>query len=280
MAGIVEITNVVDNTVTTMGLIAEYGLAFLIRTGAKTILFDTGAGGVIVQNMLTLGLDPREITTIALSHGHADHTGGLKKISEIAGPLPVYAHPDIFTAKYSQREGEEARYTGIPWSRSELETSGAVFHLSRQPVAMEDGITLTGEIRRRQPFEALSPEFRLQSGGEYCQDNLWDDQSLIITTREGPLVVLGCAHAGLISTLEHVLDLTGASRIFAVIGGTHLKNASSERLAETVQALPRFDLQYLVACHCTGFRASAALYQALGDKFIYNGVGRVFRFAR
>ncbi|CEP66363.1 Beta-lactamase-like [Moorella glycerini] len=279
MAGTVEIINLVDNTVTTRGLIAEHGLAFLVRTGERTILFDTGAGGAVVQNMLSLGLDPREITAIALSHGHDDHTGGLKKICEITGPLPVYAHPDVFTAKYRLREGEKARYIGIPWSRAELETSGAIFHLSRQPVELVGGVILTGEIRRRQAFEATSKEFRLLAGGEYLQDSLWDDQSLIITTREGPLVLLGCAHSGLISTLEHILDLTGASRIFAVIGGTHLKDAGPERLEETIKSLPRFGLQYLVACHCTGFRASASLYQALGDKFIYNEAGRAFRFA-
>jgi 7,8-dihydropterin-6-yl-methyl-4-(beta-D-ribofuranosyl)aminobenzene 5'-phosphate synthase len=278
MAGTIEIINLVDNTVTSRGLIAEHGLAFLVRNGKRTILFDTGAGGAVVQNMLSLGLDPREITAIALSHGHDDHTGSLKKICEITGPLPVYAHPDIFVAKYRLREGEEARYIGIPWSRAELEASGAVFHLSRQPVELGEGIFLTGEIRRRQAFEAISREFRLLAGGEYLQDSLWDDQSLIITTREGPLVLLGCAHSGLISTLEHVLDITGASRIFAVIGGTHLKDAGPERLEETIKTLPRFGLQYLVACHCTGFRASAALYQALGDKFIYNEAGRTFRF--
>ena len=279
MAATVEIINLVDNTVTVRGLIAEHGLAFLVRKGGKTFLFDTGAGAAVVQNMLSLGIDPREITGVALSHGHDDHTGGLKKICEITGPLPVYAHPDAFTAKYRLREGEEARYIGIPWSRAELETSGAVFHLSRQPVELAEGIVLTGEIRPRQAFEALSSEFRLLAGGEYLQDNLWDDQSLIISTQEGPLVLLGCAHSGLISTLERVLELTGAGRIFAVIGGTHLKDAGPERLEKTISALPRFGLRYLVACHCTGFRASAALYQDLGDKFIYNETGRAFRFA-
>ena len=274
----IEIISLVDNTVTTRGLIAEHGLAFLVRIGERTILFDTGAGDAVVQNMLSLGLNPRKIAAIALSHGHYDHTSGLKKICEITGPLSVYAHPDVFTAKYRLREGEEAKYIGIPWSRAELETSGAIFHLSRQPVEVTEGVILTGEVRRRQTFEALSREFRLLAGGEYLQDSLWDDQSLVITTREGPLVLLGCAHSGLISTLEHVLELTGASRIFAVIGGTHLRDAGPERLQETIKALPRFDLQYLVACHCTGFRASVSLYQALGDRFIYNEVGRVFRF--
>ncbi|MBE3582201.1 MAG: hypothetical protein IMW96_11330 [Thermoanaerobacteraceae bacterium] len=90
-------------------------------------------------------------------------------------------------------------------------------------------------------------------------------------------MILGCAHAGLINTLEYILQLMGSSRIYAVIGGTHLKDADAERLEKTAKELSRFDLQYFIAGHCTGLAAGAALYRVLGDKLLFNEVGRVFK---
>lgn len=277
MGKAIEIITLVDNIVFNRGLLAEHGMAFLIRAAGRTILFDTGAGAAVVHNALSLGVDPREITAVVLSHGHDDHTGGVKKICEITGPLPVYAHPDALAAKYRAKPGKEPQYIGVPWSREELEKSGAILHLSRAPVALAEGVLVTGEIPRRQDFETLSPEFCILSGGEYTQDGLLDDQALVLNTKEGLVVILGCAHAGLINTLEYILALTGSSQIYAVIGGTHLKNADAERLEKTLKALLQFGLQHFVASHCTGFRASAALYRALGDKFVFNEVGRVFK---
>ncbi|MGB9660915.1 MAG: MBL fold metallo-hydrolase [Moorellaceae bacterium] len=277
MTGTVEIITLADNMVVDRGLLAEHGLAFLVRVRGRSFLFDTGAGAAVVHNALSLGIDPREITAVVLSHGHDDHTGGLKKICEITGPLPVYAHPDALTAKYRVKPEKEPQYIGIPWSRKELEESGAIWHLSREPLALAEGVLLTGEIPRRRDFENPGPEFRILAGEEYIQDRLLDDQALVMDTEEGLVVVLGCAHAGLTNTLEYVLTLTGAGRIYAVIGGTHLKDAGEERLERTVRALPRFGVQYFIASHCTGFRAGVALYQALGDKFTFNEVGRRFK---
>ncbi|HBT46738.1 MAG TPA: MBL fold metallo-hydrolase [Peptococcaceae bacterium] len=277
MAKAVEIVTLVDNVVFRRGLLAEHGLAFLIRAGGRTVLFDTGAGAAVVHNALSLGMDPRDINAAVLSHGHDDHTGGLKKICEITGPQPVYAHPDALAAKYRVKPGKEPQYIGIPWSREELEKTGAMLHLHREPVALAEGVVATGEIPRVYGFEALSPEFCVLAGGEYVQDRLLDDQALVLDTREGLVVILGCAHAGLINTLEYILQLMGSSRIYAVIGGTHLKDADAERLEKTAKELSRFDLQYFIAGHCTGLAAGAALYRALGDKLLFNEVGRVFK---
>ncbi|NLW06664.1 MAG: MBL fold metallo-hydrolase [Clostridia bacterium] len=279
MPGAVEIISLVDNYVTASGLLAEHGLSFLVRTADQTILFDAGTGAVITHNLREMGINPREIKAVVLSHGHYDHSGGVKKICEVTGPVPVFAHPGIFGAKHKIEPGQEPKYIGIPRSQLELEQKGADFKLSQTPIEVSKGVLLTGEIPRRHGFENEANNFYLLNEEEYVADDLADDQSLVVTTAKGPVVVLGCTHSGLINTLDHILDITGADRIYAAIGGTHLKDASPERLAKTIKELPRFGLQHFVGCHCTGFVASSALAQALGDKFSYNYVGNVLKFA-
>jgi len=273
----VEIISLVDNNVTSPGLLAEHGLSFLIRTGDQVILFDTGTGAVIIHNMLEMGINPHDITAVVLSHGHYDHAGGLKKVCEITGPVPVFAHPGVFGAKYKFSKGRDPRYIGIPWAQQELAQKGADFHFSQAAVELSEGVILTGEVPRRHDFETESNDFYLLTGREYVPDDLADDQSLVVTTPKGLVVILGCTHSGLINTLEHVLAITGSSQIYAVIGGTHLKEAGPGRVKKTIKALPQFGLQYFVGCHCTGFKASTALARALGDKFIYNDAGNTLR---
>lgn len=273
----VEIISLVDNNVTVPGLMAEHGLSFLVRAGDQTILFDTGTGAVIIHNLLEMGINPRDITAVVLSHGHYDHAGGLKKVCELTGPISVFGHPEFFGAKYKLEQGKEPRYIGIPWSQKELELTGADFHLNRATAELAEGVLLTGEVPRRHNFENEPNSFYLLNNGEYVPDALADDQSLVVNTHKGLVVILGCTHSGLINALDHVLAITGEDRIYAVIGGTHLKEASPVRLEKTIKALPQFGIQYFAGCHCTGFEASVALVRALGDKFTYYYTGKIFR---
>ncbi|MDO9535953.1 MAG: MBL fold metallo-hydrolase [Bacillota bacterium] len=278
----VKITTICENSVPYpgRGLLGEHGLSMLLEAGGKKILFDTGAGLTLVQNARTLGLDLNDLDAVVLSHGHFDHTGGLKALLEIAGPLSIYAHPDIFGAKYHLREGQEPRNISLPWDREELENLGARFSLERSSQEIYKGVVLTGEIPRTQEWEKdLKGELVLKkSDGSFCQDPLEDDQSIIVETSVGSIVLLGCAHAGLINTFQHVRNLTGEQHIYACIGGTHLIEASEERMEYTLKKLSPFELEKIAPCHCTGFRASFALYQAFGDRFLTHSAGTVFRF--
>jgi 7,8-dihydropterin-6-yl-methyl-4-(beta-D-ribofuranosyl)aminobenzene 5'-phosphate synthase len=109
--------------------------------------------------------------------------------------------------------------------------------------------------------------------GEMLPDELKDDLALVIDADYGLVVILGCAHHGMINTLKHAQKLTGKELIYAAIGGTHLLNATRERLVRTAADLKDMGVQYLGVSHCTGFEASAYLAQEYGEHFFLNNSG-------
>jgi 7,8-dihydropterin-6-yl-methyl-4-(beta-D-ribofuranosyl)aminobenzene 5'-phosphate synthase len=114
------------------------------------------------------------------------------------------------------------------------------------------------------------------SDGQWIQDQLPDDQSLIIRSKNGLTVLLGCAHSGLINILNHVTKAFPGERIHTVCGGTHLGFAGEEQLQETLQALDLFEISRIGTSHCTGLENAAKLHNHFGDKFFFAAVGTSF----
>ncbi len=279
----VKITTLCENSAPapSRGIMGEHGMSMLLEAGGQRILFDTGGGLSLLHNARRLGVDLDGLDGLVLSHGHYDHTGGLKDLLGQAGSLSIYAHPDIFAEKYHLLQDEDPRRIGIPWTREELERLGARFYLSEDLVELGAGITLTGEIPRRESREenTATDLYYKKSDGSFAPDLMADDQAVIVESTAGTVVLLGCAHSGLINTLRYVSDITGKQKIYACIGGTHLMGASDERLQYTIAALREFDLQQVAPCHCTGPRGSLMLFQAFGDHFMHNPAGTVFNLA-
>jgi 7,8-dihydropterin-6-yl-methyl-4-(beta-D-ribofuranosyl)aminobenzene 5'-phosphate synthase len=271
----IRLTILCDNAVAVpFGVLGEHGFACLVETDAGSYLFDTGQGLGIVANSLALGRDLRAIRAVLLSHGHYDHTGGLPQVLRLRGAVQVHGHPELFTPRF-YGSGPQRRYIGVPFRRELLESLGAGFVLSREWSAVGPGLFLSGEVPRRTPFEtgdahmtAIGP-----SGETLRPDPLNDDLSLVVETGRGLVVVLGCAHAGLINILEHVCAMTGREAIHAVIGGTHLSSADEAQFEATVTALERFKVERLGVSHCTGLAGAARLYARLGQRFFFGAVG-------
>jgi 7,8-dihydropterin-6-yl-methyl-4-(beta-D-ribofuranosyl)aminobenzene 5'-phosphate synthase len=141
------------------------------------------------------------------------------------------------------------------------------------------GLFATGEIPRQTEYEDVGGRFFLDAKSQH-PDPLVDDQALFFESGEGLVVLLGCAHAGVVNTLLHVERLTGGKRFHAVLGGMHLLNASSERLQKTIAALEQRDLHLLVPMHCTGWPATPALWNHFGKRCVRGGVGSRFAFSR
>jgi 7,8-dihydropterin-6-yl-methyl-4-(beta-D-ribofuranosyl)aminobenzene 5'-phosphate synthase len=269
-----QITTLSENcaAVGARGLLGEWGLSILVETDNEKILFDTGASISTAHNARILGKDLSKVSKIALSHGHFDHTGGLGDVLRRTGNVEVIAHPDVWSLKYV-RYGEYEGYVGIPFRREELETLGASFNLSQEPVQITDEIMTTGVVPMVTDYEEVDPIMFVKEGNTLQPDPLADDLSLIIKTEQGLVVLLGCAHRGIINILRRAQELVPGQPIDTVIGGAHLMFSPPEKVERTIRDLKEIGIRRLGCSHCTGFAPTVRLAQEFGEIFFPNNAG-------
>lgn len=275
----ISVTVLVENTARGAGILGEHGLAWWIDTGSHRVLFDTGQGLALQHNALTLGIDLARADAIVLSHGHYDHVGGLESVLSVAPRAALYMHPRAIEPKFS---GSGGGSTGRHISQAFLEQErfrapGRMVVQSVEPHEVVPGVWMTGEIPRTNDFEDTGGPFFLDADLRQA-DPLLDDQALFFTADEGVVVVLGCAHAGVINTLACVSRLTGHDRIHAALGGMHLEHASPHRMAQTFVGFHHYHVQRLGPMHCTGPRATIAFCNAFGDRCECAAAGTRFSF--
>lgn len=254
----VKLTYLVDDYCSSAGLLGEHGLSVLLEAPGGTVLLDTGLGLALDFNASALGVDFADLDAVALTHGHNDHTGGLKLVLEKAGKasMEVYAHPGVFTNRVKRNSSGALVSTGLPFKQAELESLGAHFVLNSEPVEVVPGIMLTGYIERG--FEEIQTRAHFVSlDGDLVPDPFVDDQATVVETEKGLCIVLGCAHAGVINTLNHVADITGEKEFYGLFGGTHLLQAGNEQLKQTLSEFQRRNIRLLCFSHCTGIGARA-----------------------
>jgi 7,8-dihydropterin-6-yl-methyl-4-(beta-D-ribofuranosyl)aminobenzene 5'-phosphate synthase len=274
-----KITTLSENFVAQSGkkLIGEHGLSFYIETESRRMLFDTGQNLAISNNADVLGIDLSQIDTVVLSHGHYDHTGGVKSLLQRNKKFTLYAHPDLFSRKV-KGAGNNHKYIGMPIERDIIENSGVRLKLSNASAEIAPGIMTTGEIPLENDFEEVDSGFFIKKEKEIITDTLVDDQALILHTNKGLAVLLGCSHRGVINTLTHVVKLTGKRKIHAILGGLHLGKASDLKLKRIIDHLQGFGLEKIGVGHCTGYRAILALSKEFSDRVFLNTVGNVMEF--
>jgi 7,8-dihydropterin-6-yl-methyl-4-(beta-D-ribofuranosyl)aminobenzene 5'-phosphate synthase len=273
-----RITILCENLVGRLVGSGEHGFSAFIETGKSNYLFDTGSGRSIVPNSLALNKDLKSIRKIFLSHGHYDHTGGLSEVLKLKGKVDVHSHPHVFLDRFAvlKEEGREIkRFIGIHYKRSYLESLGANFVFNTDFTEIEKGLFLTGEVPRQTNFEKADPRLFSETDGSMTHDLFLDDQSLILDTDKGIVLILGCAHSGMINIINHVINKMGKEKFHSILGGTHLDFLTPEQLEESIKSLKRMEIGKIGVSHCTGMRAAFRLQQEFGDRFFYGCVGSV-----
>ncbi len=283
-----KITTLAENLVMTKCL-GQWGLSFLLEFidaegDRRKVVFDTGIHKKsLFYNIKQLKVDLNDVDCLVISHGHADHTTATVEVTEAAGGVKVYAHPHTFQPRIIEDKTGKRRRHGVPKDEgiNEIDRVGGEVVLTSEPVEIVPGVWTTGQIQRVMPFErAVSPsegERRIiVVDGEEADDQILDDQALWMDVEQvGPFVITGCAHAGPLNTLRQVQRLGHFANIYGLVGGTHLVGRSGNYLQQTIEGLRKFKLSLISPCHCTGFKATARLWQAFPEAFILNFSGRV-----
>jgi len=271
----IKVTVLVENTVgIPAGLTGEWGLSMLIEAGGKKILFDTGESGGLANNAAALKVDLQSVDALVISHGHYDHTGGMRAFLRRRGRLPVYAHPRLFSSHYSALPREH--YIGIPFCREELESLGAHFIFLQEPGEIAPGLWVSGEVPRKTAFEEGDSRLFWIESGNKLPDSVIDDVSIYCSTPEGLVIIPGCAHAGLVNIIEHARQVTGIDKVYGIIGGTHLGMVPKTQKEATIDFLKQIDLPFLAVNHCTGLPTAAGLSHIFGSRFHFAPAGATF----
>ena len=266
-------------------LLAEHGFSCLVRIFAgkheHTILLDAGLSqGCLLHNARQLGTDMHTVEAVVLSHGHFDHTGGLGEFFRgETHQTPLIAHPDAFLQR---RMNGPKGTTDLPQPDAvALKKSGADIKMRSEPSALAAGhVLVTGEVERTTKFEKGFPGMEAFRDGRWEADPISDDQALVINVRDKGLVVIsGCAHAGIINTVECARKISGEGRVHAVMGGFHLTGPLFEPvIAPTVAAMKSLDPTYVVPMHCTGWNAINRFFAAMPGRCVLNTVGTTYEF--
>jgi 7,8-dihydropterin-6-yl-methyl-4-(beta-D-ribofuranosyl)aminobenzene 5'-phosphate synthase len=303
----VSVTTVVDNSVDILrpdekvarrwsvprarkiaDLRAEHGLAHHVEVtrGRETarIAFDFGlTAEAMTHNFRELGLDAGAIDALALSHGHADHFGGLlgflSAYRRVMRPgLRLYGHPNHYVGRWMERDGDRVslgRLDRGDVARWDLDVVDVP-----EPVVLAEGVLLSGEMRTPEPYEPIPPSLRKEQDGALVQDTFIGEQTLIAHVRDrGLVVVTSCSHRGIVGICRHATRVSRVPKIHAVIGGFHLSGLDAERIDRVVEALRGFEVDYLVPQHCTGAEALVRLAQRMGPELVVTSTGSTFTFA-
>ncbi|MFZ0656481.1 MAG: MBL fold metallo-hydrolase [Nitrososphaeraceae archaeon] len=306
-SSIVKRPPMISNQTISKSPIAEHGFSALLEisyvyenaTKTNKILFDTGVSKEgIVNNSDVLGINLKDIETIVLSHGHFDHISGLiSTLGRLKKSVEIIAHPEAFLRRWLvYPNGNKARMDFL--DEEEINQAGGIIRkvdkISFLPrnVNMQskkktnqanNRVMITGEIPRVTEFEKGFP---LQYKEQDNEINLVpdplvsDDQALIMNVKNKGLIILtGCGHAGIVNTIKFAKKVTGIKKIYCVIGGFHLSGQDYEdSIPLTLAELARANPQYIVPCHCTGWKATNKIIDTMPEKFIQSSVGSTFYF--
>jgi 7,8-dihydropterin-6-yl-methyl-4-(beta-D-ribofuranosyl)aminobenzene 5'-phosphate synthase len=267
--------------------IGEWGFAALVEADGRRILFDTGyLPNTVHQNAKELGIDLSDITDVILSHNHDDHTGGLVTLRrELAKKNPAalsraHVGRGIFWSR-PKKDGTEGN--PLLAFRPEYEASGGTFIEHSGPVELAPGVWLTGPVPRPNPERNWSGKGQVQSPQGLVEDTLPEDQSLVIDTDQGLVVITGCGHAGVVNILEFSRKQVRSAPVHAVLGGLHLFRADEKTLAWTGRKLREMKLGHLMGAHCTGIEAVFRLRELAGlqrSTCVVGAVGASFELGK
>lgn len=267
-----RITTLIENSMGEhLSLKAEHGISFFVEKGNTRLLLDMGQGGSFLENAAMLGIDPSTAHFAAISHGHYDHGGGFRSLVAAGFKGTLLTGKGIFDKKYAA-DGVSLEYLGLDFDEEFLKAAGIRHLVVEQGIEkIAEGIFALTVFPRVHKEEILNPRFRVERNGAMVIDDFSDEICLAVETARGFVLLLGCSHPGLMNILDAARGrLPGP--VHAIMGGTHLVEASPERLALAVDYLEKSEIEVFGVSHCTGAPGVEALSKT-HKKFFKNSTG-------
>lgn len=230
-----ELKIVYDNNAFDLRLKTAWGFACYVDTGETKILFDTGGDPkILLANMDRMNISAGEIKKIVISHIHGDHVGGLLGILSKNSRVDVYV-PASFPNEFKSR----------------VKSYGSNLVEVHEALKICEGVLTTGEL-----------------GSGIIE------QSLIVNSERGLVVVTGCAHPGIANVVETAVQLTDRN-VYLVVGGFHLSGATREEILSVVEGFRALGVTGVAPCHCSGDLARQIFEDSFDDRYINAGAGTI-----
>ncbi|MGM9530625.1 MBL fold metallo-hydrolase [Intestinibacter sp.] len=257
----------VDNyAINGRNLKGEGGASYYIEDEDKKFLLDVGVSDLFMKNAENLDIDLKDVDTVVLSHGHYDHTTGIKYfIDSKDKKINIICHPLSFNKK--KRENKNM---GAPYNKEEIEKLANVT-FSKEPLKISKNITYLGQIPDTVEFENRKLMGQIEINGEFKDDYILDDSALLYKTKDGIYIITGCSHSGICNIIEYAKKIANDDRVLGIIGGTHLQEIN-EQTSKTIEYFKENDIRELYPCHCTKFHVRAEMFKTLDIKDAYVGL--------
>lgn len=232
--GKLNVTTIYDNYKVDDDFEKGWGFSCLVKAENKSILFDTGADSeTLLKNMEKLEIDPKDLDIIFLSHIHHDHTGGLEGVLKQNSDLDVFI-PSSFPSSFRKKvRNFQAEPIDV-----------------KEPKEIIKGIYSTGEL-----------------------GTLTKEQSLLVKSERGLVIITGCAHPGIVNIVERGKEVMD-EKVYLVMGGFHLSSATDRRIKGIINSFRDLGVKKAAPCHCSGDRTRELFKQEYGENYIENGVGK------
>jgi 7,8-dihydropterin-6-yl-methyl-4-(beta-D-ribofuranosyl)aminobenzene 5'-phosphate synthase len=271
-----------------INLHAEHGLSYHVETvlsgNPHSFLFDYGVDFQgVSRNMELLNIDFRAVEALGLSHGHFDHWGTFLEIlkskkEEFRKGTPLYIGEEGFVERFGQMPGGVLSLGRL--KRDDVERLGFIKIVEiKDPAPIVPGAYLTGSVERVTEYEKGSPYLLIERGGKLVPDNFIGEYAVVLNLKgKGLIVLVGCAHPGIVNIVKHAQKMTGIDKVHAVMGGFHLTGAKPELIQRTVADIKAVNPDYIVPTHCTGYEAITVFEREMPGQFILNTVGTRYLF--
>ena len=270
-----RITTLIENSAGEhLALRHEHGLSFFVEKDGRGIVFDTGQSGAFIGNAARLNIDLSAPDYVVLSHGHYDHSGGLKSLAGVSGTFGLIVGQGFFREKYGFRNGAQ-QFLGNDFDEAFLKEKRIGYSFAPEGVTeILPGVFVVSGFPRVHDDERINPRFVLRTPDGFEPDAFGDEILLAVATPRGLVVLLGCSHPGLKNMLDAVRERIGLP-IHAVLGGTHLVESNEASIDKTIRYLGESGIERIGVSHCTGDSAMSRLKVANAN-FFHNVTGNSF----